>query len=210
MNYYPIIYLILSNNQDISLKDLSSQYYNDFPDKIKYFYVELKPDLEEDVIEFENYIYIKGEESVKPGLYYKTTIAMKYVNNKYKYDFLVKTTIDSFWNVNNIISLLDNSPKENYVSGYLPEDTYISRKSLIITKEICESLVRGYLNWDDSDENLITYILKKYDITNIDKSQVCLIDNQIPDNINDFLYFDINNSDISIYQNLLRLIYNKP
>lgn len=42
------------------MKELSQKYYDLYQDQIRYFYMEYKPDIENDVMESGNHIYVKG------------------------------------------------------------------------------------------------------------------------------------------------------
>ena len=60
---YKLIILIVSSH-DVEvysqMKELSQKYYDLYQDQIRYFYIEYKPDIENDVMESGNHIYVKG------------------------------------------------------------------------------------------------------------------------------------------------------
>ena len=56
------------------------KYFNLFSKKIKYFFIELKNNIENDIIELDDYIYIKGDESLIPGIYIKSIINLILTN----------------------------------------------------------------------------------------------------------------------------------
>lgn len=89
---YSFVILIISSSdvpQYLQMKELSRMYYQLFADKIKHFYVEFKNDLEQDIIEQGDHIYVKGTESIIPGILYKTTKALEYVNQVYDYKYVI-------------------------------------------------------------------------------------------------------------------------
>jgi len=47
----------------------------------------------------------------------KSLIAMKYISCNYSYDYLIKTNLSTFWNLNLIDNLLDKCPKEICYAG---------------------------------------------------------------------------------------------
>ncbi len=95
MKYNLIVLISSSTNYPIYIKfkEISNSYYSLYPNKIKHFYVEMKEDLNEDIIETDNHIYVKGKHCFIPCVYIKTIKAIEYVNKKYDYDFLLRTNI---------------------------------------------------------------------------------------------------------------------
>ena len=47
----------------------------------------------------------------------KSLIAMKYISCSYTYDYMIKTNLSTFWNLNLIDTLLDKCPKEKCYAG---------------------------------------------------------------------------------------------
>ena len=70
-----------SNNKYEELKTYFDKYFEKFKDDIKYFFIEYDNLLNEQIYEFENYIYIKGNESIIPGCLDKFKTAVKHINS---------------------------------------------------------------------------------------------------------------------------------
>jgi hypothetical protein len=85
-----------------------SKYFSLYKTQIKYFFIEMKNTLDCEICEIDNYIYTKGEETFIPGIYIKTMKTIKYINEKYDYDFIVRTNLSTFWNLNNLMILKKN------------------------------------------------------------------------------------------------------
>ncbi|MBA42596.1 MAG: hypothetical protein CMF62_01120 [Magnetococcales bacterium] len=114
-----IIILIISetgkNKRLDSFKSDWEVYMNSSPD-IKCFFIEYR-NQDEEIIESENYIYVKGEEKLIPNIFYKSLKSIQYINEKYKYDFLLRTNLGTKFNFANLIKLYDKLPRKNYYSG---------------------------------------------------------------------------------------------
>jgi len=93
MKKYDLIILIISSNNDIynEMKTFSRIYMDLYKNKIKYFFIEFDPNLENDITENSNTLYFKGTESIIPGIYQKTMKALEYINTHYEYDFVMRT-----------------------------------------------------------------------------------------------------------------------
>jgi hypothetical protein len=203
------------------MKELSKLYYNLFNDKIKHFYIEFKNDLEVDIIEEEDHIFMKGNESIIPGILVKTKLALEYINNKYNYDYVIRTNLSSFWDLNNLLIFKNYLPRENLCCGYLTFNLFISGTGIIlsynVSKKITSLINENIIEHDDVYiSNLFANC--KYTIQNIEKagfSMEYLIydnNNKIPDNTNNILYYRIKNGDrnidIDMFKKLLLKIYN--
>ena len=93
MENYDYIFLIISSDDLECYKHMRfyiRNYFNLYKKQIKYFFVELKEDLDCDVCQDDDTIFIKGIECITPGMYIKTIKSMRYINEKYNYNFLVR------------------------------------------------------------------------------------------------------------------------
>lgn len=231
-----IIFLIISSDDlDVydKMKNLSQLYFNLF-ENIKYFYIELKEDIDE-TIEIDNHIYVRGVESITPGMYIKTMKAMEYINNKYKYDYLVRTNLSTFWNLHNLNNLL-NVPFKNYSAGFAIQG-FITGTGIILSNDVVKLLVNNFNNGNHNlsihEDVLISQILSYYsipilNITHYKWGFLVNDDSPLPDNChyvstsldfnpnidvpNDILHFRIKNNnrdiDIEYFKLLLKIIYN--
>jgi hypothetical protein len=162
--HYKVIFLILSSEDKdiyIEMKKLSKLYFNLFND-IKYFFLEYKPDIADEIIEIDNHLYLHGEESINPGMYNKTIKSMKYINNNYSYDYIIRTNLSTIWHMNNLYNLLNNLPKNNFAGGFIPQG-FITGTGLIISKDVAQFLVNNQDNDIDIHEDVrISRIISQY------------------------------------------------
>jgi hypothetical protein len=223
---YSFIFLIISSSdvpQYLQMKELSKLYYNLFNDKIKHFYIEFKNDLEVDIIEQEDHIYMKGVESIKPGILIKTKYALDYINNKYSYDYVIRTNLSSFWDLNNLLKFKNYLPYQNLCCGHLPFNSFISGTGIIMSTDVSKKitpLMNENISYNDDIyiSNLLTNC--KYTIQNIENIENTgftikyLIYNNndvISEDTNNILYYRIKNDDrnidIDMFKKLLLKIY---
>lgn len=115
--YFPVIILIIASDNNpayLKSKKILTDNYLLFNDKIRFFYLYCKS--EEYTNEYD--LCFSGcKESIYPGLYYKTAKAVKFLNRYYNYDFLIRTNLSTFWNINNLFNLIKGLPKEKCAIG---------------------------------------------------------------------------------------------
>lgn len=72
----------------------------------RFFFVFSDPSLTVDVLcdEVNNSIFCKYDESLEPGIFLKTMAAIKYCEDHFIYDYILRTNLSSFWNFS-ILSL---------------------------------------------------------------------------------------------------------
>jgi hypothetical protein len=117
-HYRSIILIIATNNTPYfnNCRTVWKRYISLYP-SIKFFFVygKLNQPLEDrdsndivydDVIEHNRFTTIQ-----------KSLIAMKYISCNYTYDYLIKTNLSTFWNLNLVDNLLDKCPKEKCYAG---------------------------------------------------------------------------------------------
>jgi hypothetical protein len=166
---------------------------------LKYFFVELKNNINNDIELINDIIYVKGEESITPGMLIKTHSAMRYINNNYEYDFIVRSNLSSFWNIPHLYEILEPFLNNNIATGYVNtfrQPSFISGTGIILSKDVCIKLVE-YINfYNDYEDVLISsFILQFTNIYSLPNNKLqFLIDgknNIIPSDVSNILYFRI-------------------
>jgi hypothetical protein len=214
------------------LKSYISKYFKPFENVIKYFFVEFENTLSNEIQECGEYIYVRGEESLIPGILKKCKKAFKYINDNYDYDFLIRTNLSSVWNFQNLLMLYDKLPKYNLFGGHVIFNQFVSGTGIIISKDFTYKLLQDKYNkcYDDvalsnlaSSQNISFYKLNKstchklnYQIEDSNCSDINSIThfskNFIPNDIENVLYFRIKTSshekDISLTKLLIKQMYN--
>lgn len=224
---YTFIFLIISSDdvaQYSKMKEISNKYHQLFREQIKHFYIELKPTLENDIIEEGHHLYIKGNESIHPGILNKTKKALEYINGKYNYKYVVRTNLSSFWDLPQLLLLEKKLPKTNIAIGHLPFNTFISGTSIIISSDVARNItpLLEYNIMQYDDVYISTIIHRMYpiaDISDYGYNTFYRIDNDVTvpfdmsNNHFTILFYRIKNQDrdidIALFRFLLKHIYDK-
>jgi hypothetical protein len=227
---YDIIFLIISSKNESyyqEMKKLTSMYMRNYSNNINFFFVEADPNIKPEMEIIGNDIFIKYKESYST-IFIKTIRALKYINDNYDYNYLIRTNSSSFFNIEKMLKYLSNLPKEKFAIGFtlnIPKyGNFLHGTSIIITKDISYYLYKYYnKNYlKIADDVFISLILKSQNITLnvLDETQIqFLIDDNYDelkpkflehDNI---LYYRIKNNkdrniDILYFKFLLQKIYN--
>ena len=164
--YKLIILIISSDNIGIysEMKRISQIYLTKYSDKIKFFYLEYKGFQEPEIIENGNFLYFHGNESYIPGIYYKTVKAIQYINDKYDYEFILRTNLSSFLNLDNILAYLDTVSNEKYAGGYSFQG-FITGTGIFMSRDVGNILVNNQRNTYIGDDVLISDTISDNNIT---------------------------------------------
>jgi len=228
MRKYDFIFLSVSDDSlpcYSEMRQFAREYFSLYKENVKIFFIELKNDLECDVCEKDDYIYVKGEECITPGMYIKTIKSMEYVNNNYDYDFLIRTNLSSFWNLKNLFTLKKSLPLTNFAGGFIICELFISGTGIILSKDVCINLVNlgiDYHTMYHYNEDVYIGILLEYslnislcDINNFNYMLKWCIDgdaNVAMNDIENVLYYRIKNDmdrtiDLQIFSTLYKFVY---
>jgi hypothetical protein len=138
-----IVILIISSSdvpEYAEMKRLSHTYYSLFPNDIRFFYIEAR-DQEEESVEDGNTLYLKGTESVIPGIYLKTMKALQHIQSNYNYDFVLRTNLSSFFNIPHVIQYFQNKPLQRFAGGY-PVFWFTSGTCICFSRDVGELLTQ--------------------------------------------------------------------
>jgi hypothetical protein len=179
-------------------------------------------------------IYDDIEESY-PVRIYKTLRAFQDIIKEYKFDFLIRTNLSTFWNLDNLDKYLDTLPKINCYCGhalYVPPHfvnqnsidyypyliNYCSGTSIILSYD----LILQINNNNNKIKNIVEDVtigdfLNKQSNISIIHNEMCILDdlNTYENKINEKkIYYRVKTNenrlqnDIFIYTKLLKIIYN--
>jgi len=207
-----IIILILSSQGEVydKFKEYQTNYLSKFVDSnklVNFFFVEFTNNTTNDTnntgsaettIEKGNTIYVKGTESINPGMIIKTAEAIKYINNHYDYDFLFRTNLSTFINVNNLLEFTSKLSKVNTCAGF-SFSGFITGTGMIMSKDVSQIVAHSYVNFNYNnihEDVLISSILGhfkvKYVNPDTDYSWGLIIDNETSDSFPNFIYYITN------------------
>jgi len=218
-----IIFLIISSD-DIpeykEMREISRVYYKKMSEvyNLKYFYLESKEDLQTDIEEKDDVITIRGKDSIIPGIFIKTMNVMKYIHNKYDYDFIIRTNLSSFWNIHNVFKYV-NIFDPKVLTGIRPFNTFVSGTGIILSKYVTnifiqnENINPSQLHDDVLISNILNNSVKIQGLPDDKMHYLIYHDkNVIPEDISNILYFRIRNNndrriDIHLFKQLMVKVY---
>jgi len=160
-----IILIISSDNETVyaKMKEMSQKYLDLFKTKnsndvvvpwYEYFYVEFNPNIEDDFFVEKNIIFVKGDETLIPGLFEKTMKSMKYIVDNFEFSYLMRTNLSTFLNLENIHSFLislEHQNSQKYFGGFTIKDVVFTGKNVVSGTGIFAS------------NDVVKYLNSKYD-----------------------------------------------
>jgi hypothetical protein len=118
-----------------------------YPDWITIRYTILKPDITNDIEQIGDSIYVKGEESIIPGIWKKTRAAMKYCLENEEFDYLLRSNLSSFFRFDLLYKVLEQAARENVVGGVMMHNNqygeFLSGSGYLMSRDIVED----FLEW---------------------------------------------------------------
>jgi hypothetical protein len=233
-----LILVIYSKDEKIKEYDMMKEIWLKYMNRnnnIKSYFITYKEELEEEYMIEGNYIYIKGKESLIPGVYDKTIKSMKIVKYIYDYEYCVRTNISTFINMYKLEEYINKIEMEERVycgsRGEVDIEKnkifFMSGTSIILSRDLCDYLIENhneYVKINLIDDVLIGYIFKEnkniniIDINKESSNRVDLINSKIDykqkiENFNGFIYrikcIDNRYKDVIIMNFLYNKIYNK-
>jgi len=163
---FKAIFLILSSNDNPiydKFKKLHCIYLKNYYPIIKFFFIEFNNNITEDILEIDNYIYVKGTESINPGMIIKTCKAIEYINNRYKYEFLIRTNLSTLFNMMNLLEYISIIPTENACGGF-GYRSFISGTCIVLSQDITLKIVENFYKYDilvHNEDIIISAVLNK-------------------------------------------------
>lgn len=155
------VILIIASNLDTDDRYKSAyeswKKYMNKHKNIDCYFLELKEDLDSDLIKKGNHIYVKGKETKTPGILDKTMITMNSMKNDY--DYFIRSNISTLWNLDKLYSFLMELPENNvhYSNSIFPEGGAGAKRvsdfgqgtDIIISKDIAKNICDMYQKYKD-------------------------------------------------------------
>jgi hypothetical protein len=124
------------------LKQYQKLYLDLFKDTIKFFFIEYKENISNDIIEIGDFIFLKGtEEPFIPNVTIKNIGAINYVKQKYEFDFILLTNLSSIWNIPKLLSLYDEIPKTKFFGGHVVFNLFVTGTGIFISRDLIDKLL---------------------------------------------------------------------
>jgi hypothetical protein len=101
-------------------------------------------------------IFSNIPETNHPGILLKTVAALEYLSENFTYDYVIRTNLSTFWDLNKLLNRLDTLPASNCVRGTpmsLAVDStrynFISGFDLVLSKDVVQVII-------DNKQELVT------------------------------------------------------
>lgn len=218
-----LIFLIISSN-DLPVYNTMKEIIRIYCKKMKlqysleYFFVELIDNNEKDIALVNDTIFVKGKETLVPGILIKTIKSMEFINNNYQYQYLIRTNLSSFWNIPYLYNFMNYFTPQNFVSGIIIFNSFISGTGIILSKDVCIRLTNVIVidEGNPDDVYLSRFLINLANICRLDDNKMYYLingpENIIPEDISEILYFRVKSEDrsydILAFKNLLKKIYD--
>jgi hypothetical protein len=117
--HYKVILLIIASDGDgyCEFTDCWRKYMNEFPG-VRSFFVYSDPTIEMDVHVTNDSIVHRSDETMIPGILYKTIAAFSVCNVFFNYDYILRTNLSSFIHIPRLLTFLGMQRKDGYAGGH--------------------------------------------------------------------------------------------
>lgn len=149
MNNYKAIILVLASTGGIydEFREYWS-YYENYHSDIKVLFVYGNSGVHRTN---PNDLVFDVEETYTPGMLQKTIKAMEYIDNVYNYQFLIRTNLSTFWDLDQLYKRINNLIPENCLLGTLRScshnnlyyHNYISGTNQVYSRDVVQKLIPG-------------------------------------------------------------------
>jgi hypothetical protein len=154
-------------------KQFFPSYFKLFTNDVKYLFVEYGGDaMQDDFLETDTYLYIKGQERFDKILE-KTCIASRYIASHYSFDFLIRSNLSSLWNIPNLLRLHSKISLTKFFGGFLACNEFISGTGIIVSNDILWVLdTYKQFQGPTADDVFITRLFSQHGFPLFDVSQI--------------------------------------
>lgn len=174
IKHYKMIFVIIASPGDIynKFKRILLKFMNS-RDDIKTFFIYGNVNKDE-IFTSDHDLYYDVEESLIPGIYDKTALALKYIDSKYSYDFIIRTNLSSFFSIDRMLNYISSLPTSGVMTGVIGNyngTSFVSGAGIIMSRDVsqyfCEkySIENQYRKTIPDDVAISFVISDKYDIT---------------------------------------------
>jgi len=146
-----LVLIICSNNLPVyKIHQESWRYYmHAFKEDFESYFLQIDENLEEEYRLVGDILWIKGKESIRPGILEKTIKGFKFfLDRKGEFDYVIRPSLSSFLVLPRLKSFLKNVPKTRFYGGNLVEhfdggnlvEHFISGACFILSMDLMESM----------------------------------------------------------------------
>ena len=213
-------------------------YFDLFKEHTRFFFVEYNNDIDADLVEDGDFIYIKGiEEPNIPNTLIKRVSGIKHIHSNYEYEFIIQTNLTTIWNFSVLASLYNSLPKKKCFCGHFIFNSFISGTGILMSHDLIPLFLQipatSYTEHDDVaiSRFMLSHQMNIIRLENLEqfKMNYQILDENVNDpnsphhknhnlkiddtlNTNNILYFRIKNAsmelDFSVATKIIKKLYN--
>jgi hypothetical protein len=167
--FYKAILLVLASDNTELYRQFKQVYehYIDSNPNVKVLFVYGR-DVSFDVKPYD--LVYDVEENYYPGMITKTVRAFEHINRSYDYDFLVRTNLSTFWDINRLCKRLNRLPTTQCASGTFRQCVYKGRRSpeyiagvnLVVSRDVVQHFIDHQdrlIEWDLPEDWALSQLL---------------------------------------------------
>ena len=125
MNYKGIILVIASPKPYYNnCKIIMDKFMNSNPN-FKTFFIYGNVDKKK-IIPSKNDLFFDCPESLRPGILMKTILAFQYILKNYNFNYVIRTNISTFWNLNKLNRVLTKLPNKKCIAGQIAKRKFVT------------------------------------------------------------------------------------
>ena len=118
---YRVIILIIASSDGTGGYDQFKEYWRVYMNRfsgVRSFFVYSDPIIESDMYVTNDSISHRSDESLRPGILYKTIAAMSVCSTLFEYDYILRTNLSSFIHIPRLLKYLNTQRLHEYAGGH--------------------------------------------------------------------------------------------
>lgn len=167
-----LVLIIASDDQPVYVKfqQIWRSYMHLDPEHVEVYFMKSDPDLPTDSEIVDDTIYIKGNESIIPGIIQKTLASMELFQSRLnEFDYVLRTNLSSFYVFPRLLNFLKLLPTERCYCGVIGggEIGYVSGAGFLLSPDLVKILIDGkeiIVEDPDNDDVAIGHYLNNFNI----------------------------------------------
>jgi len=176
MEHYEIIIMVLGCNNEpfitIENEGIRKTWINNCPPNVKiiFYYGDSNQSMM-----INDKLYLPVIETME-NIGYKTIEALKFIKNKFSFDYIFRTNISSYVDINLLLEFIKEKPKEKYYNGIIVNHQGIilsSGAGYFLTPDLVDLIITNETMWDHSyiDDVALGLFLKNFGISPVGDMQ---------------------------------------
>jgi hypothetical protein len=93
-------------------------------------------------------IYVRGYEVIRPGIFFKTRAAMEYLLKNEEFDYILRTNLTTFFNIELLEKFLQDKPTTNAMFGHYMFNAFLSGSGYCMTRDVAQR----FIDWKYEEE----------------------------------------------------------